>query len=60
MKLPAPIPVLPTVELFGATDTGRTRSNNEDAVALEEGAALAVLADDLRAIESMLAADVKM
>ena len=48
MKLPATTtPVLPAVEFFCATDTGRARSNNEDAVALEEGAALAVLADGM-------------
>jgi protein phosphatase len=43
MKLPAPA----NVEFFCATDTGRARSNNEDAVALEEAAALAVLADGM-------------
>ena len=48
MKLPATTnPVLPAVEFFSATDTGRARSNNEDAVALEEAAALAVLADGM-------------
>ena len=48
MKLPATTPlVLPVVEFFSATDTGRARSNNEDAVALEESAALAVLADGM-------------
>lgn len=35
------------VEFFSATDTGRARSNNEDAVALDESAALAVLADGM-------------
>ena len=48
MKLPATTtPVLPAVEFYSATDTGRARSNNEDAVALEEAAALAVLADGM-------------
>jgi protein phosphatase len=34
-------------EFFSAIDTGRARSNNEDAVALDEAAALAVLADGM-------------
>lgn len=34
-------------EFFSAIDTGRARSNNEDAVALDEQAALAVLADGM-------------
>jgi hypothetical protein len=36
-----------TVEFFSAIDTGRARTNNEDAVALDEPAALAVLADGM-------------
>lgn len=36
-----------SLEFFGATDTGRARSNNEDAVALEESASLAILADGM-------------
>ncbi len=36
-----------TLEFHGASDTGRARSNNEDAVAIEESAALAVLADGM-------------
>ncbi|MBQ1762154.1 MAG: serine/threonine-protein phosphatase, partial [Aquincola sp.] len=35
------------IEFFSAIDTGRARSNNEDAVALDERAALAVLADGM-------------
>jgi protein phosphatase len=34
-------------EFFSATDTGRARSNNEDSVALESAAGLAVLADGM-------------
>jgi protein phosphatase len=34
-------------EFFSATDTGRARSNNEDSVALDEAAGLAVLADGM-------------
>jgi protein phosphatase len=34
-------------EFFSATDTGRARSNNEDSVALEPAAGLAVLADGM-------------
>jgi protein phosphatase len=34
-------------EFFSATDTGRARSNNEDSVALDESAGLAVLADGM-------------
>ena len=34
-------------EFFSATDTGRARTNNEDAVALDEGSSLAVLADGM-------------
>jgi protein phosphatase len=36
-----------TLELHSAVDTGRARSNNEDSVALDEGASLAVLADGM-------------
>jgi protein phosphatase len=36
-----------TLEFFSAIDTGRARSNNEDSVALDEAAALAVLADGM-------------
>ena len=39
----APMPL----EFFSAIDTGRARSNNEDAVALDERAGLAVLADGM-------------
>ena len=38
-------PALP--EFFSALDRGRERSNNEDAVAIDEGLALAVLADGM-------------
>ena len=48
MKQPAP----PLVEFFSATDTGRARSNNEDAVAIQEEAALAVLADGMGAFQA--------
>ena len=34
-------------EFFHAVDTGRARTNNEDAVAVDEGRALAVLADGM-------------
>jgi protein phosphatase len=34
-------------EFYCATDTGRARNNNEDAVAVDEAAALAVLADGM-------------
>ena len=36
-----------TFEFFSATDTGRARSNNEDSVALDDAARLAVLADGM-------------
>jgi protein phosphatase len=36
-----------TLEFFSAIDTGRARSNNEDSVALDEKASLAVLADGM-------------
>jgi len=36
-----------TIELSAAVDPGRQRSNNEDAVALDEGIKLAVLADGM-------------
>jgi protein phosphatase len=35
------------VEFFSVTDTGRARRNNEDAVALDEAAKIAVLADGM-------------
>ena len=34
-------------EFFSQTDTGRVRSNNEDAVALDESVSIAVLADGM-------------
>jgi protein phosphatase len=46
MKPPAS-PHIASLEFFSATDTGRARSNNEDAVALDEAASLAVLADGM-------------
>lgn len=36
-----------TLEFFSAVDTGRARSNNEDSVAVDEAARLAVLADGM-------------
>ena len=36
-----------TIELFAAVDPGRARSNNEDSVALDDAALLAVLADGM-------------
>ena len=36
-----------TIELFAALDPGRARSNNEDSVALDDAALLAVLADGM-------------
>ena len=36
-----------SIEFFAAVDAGRARSNNEDSVAIEEGASLAVLADGM-------------
>ena len=36
-----------TLEFFSATDTGRARNNNEDSVAVHEGAALLALADGM-------------
>jgi protein phosphatase len=36
-----------TLEFFSATDTGRSRSNNEDSVAVDEATALLVLADGM-------------
>ena len=36
-----------TLEFFSATDTGRERSNNEDAVAVDENAKLLALADGM-------------
>ena len=35
------------LEFFSATDVGRARDNNEDSVALDEAAGLAVLADGM-------------
>jgi protein phosphatase len=46
MKPPLP-PIATSLEFFSATDTGRARSNNEDSVAVEEAAALVVLADGM-------------
>jgi protein phosphatase len=36
-----------SIEFYCATDTGRARNNNEDSVAVDEAAALAVLADGM-------------
>ncbi|MDE2564195.1 MAG: serine/threonine-protein phosphatase, partial [Burkholderiales bacterium] len=36
-----------TIELHAAVDPGRQRSNNEDSVAVDDGVALAVLADGM-------------
>ena len=36
-----------SIEFFAAVDPGRARSNNEDSVAIENGASLAVLADGM-------------
>jgi protein phosphatase len=36
-----------TIELFAAVDAGRSRSNNEDSVALDDAVSLAVLADGM-------------
>jgi len=36
-----------TLEFFSATDVGRARDNNEDSIALDEAAGLAVLADGM-------------
>ena len=36
-----------TFEFFDAVDTGRARTNNEDSVSIDEGVALAVLADGM-------------
>ncbi|MDE1950432.1 MAG: Stp1/IreP family PP2C-type Ser/Thr phosphatase [Burkholderiales bacterium] len=36
-----------TIELFAAVDPGRSRSNNEDSVALDDAVSLAVLADGM-------------
>ena len=35
------------LEFFSATDTGRARNNNEDSIAIDEAAALVVLADGM-------------
>jgi serine/threonine protein phosphatase PrpC len=42
---PAAVPM--TIELFAAVDPGRARSNNEDSVATDDVATLAVLADGM-------------
>lgn len=44
---PPPLPVPLTIELHAAVDPGRTRSNNEDSVATDDGVSLAVLADGM-------------
>ena len=36
-----------TLEFFSATDTGRSRNNNEDSVAIDDATALLVLADGM-------------
>ena len=36
-----------SLEFFSATDVGRARDNNEDSVAVDEAAQLAVLADGM-------------
>ena len=41
----APVPM--TIEIHAAVDPGRSRSNNEDSVATDDGVALAVLADGM-------------
>jgi PPM family protein phosphatase len=41
------VPALLSIELHAAVDTGRARSNNEDAVALDADVGLAVLADGM-------------
>ncbi len=38
---------MPAVEFFSATDTGRSRTNNEDSVGLDESTSLTVLADGM-------------
>jgi PPM family protein phosphatase len=38
---------MPPIEFYGATDTGRARANNEDALTIDEGTAMAVLADGM-------------
>ena len=47
-ELPTSVPPnnLP-IEFFGATDTGRARTNNEDSIAVEAHSALAILADGM-------------
>jgi len=47
LHAPPPDPVPMTIELHAAVDPGRSRSNNEDSVATDEGVALAVLADGM-------------
>jgi len=44
--MPAGSPTM-SLEFFSATDTGRARNNNEDAVAVDPAAALVVLADGM-------------
>jgi len=46
MKPPSPNFAM-TLEFFSAVDTGRARNNNEDSVAVDQGSALAVLADGM-------------
>jgi protein phosphatase len=41
------VPVPMTIEIHAAVDPGRSRSNNEDSVATDEGVAMAVLADGM-------------
>jgi protein phosphatase len=41
-----PLSTMP-IEFFGATDTGRARTNNEDSVAVDAGNGLAILADGM-------------
>jgi PPM family protein phosphatase len=41
------VPVPITIEIQAAVDPGRSRSNNEDSVATDDGVALAVLADGM-------------
>jgi len=46
MKPPSPHLAM-NLEFYSAVDTGRARNNNEDSVAVDEGSALAVLADGM-------------
>ncbi|MFM2119405.1 MAG: hypothetical protein RL722_873, partial [Pseudomonadota bacterium] len=45
MDRPSAPPI--TFEFYAVTDRGRVRTNNEDSVAVDEGASLAVLADGM-------------